>query len=122
MRTYKLFATGSAGGSNLASVTIAKTGRIKGIRWSGTLNSVLDNDEATMEVSFTPSSFIGSNDTQGPISEFAMINNGTAGGSLAANKVEQVDIPVALGEKLYFNAALVGTPVFKNCCFIDVQD
>lgn len=123
MRIYKLAANITATIANAASVVMAKTGRIKRISWSIDMDSVVDNESARIELSFVPVSFVGVNDSAGPVAQAGIRNNGTSGGQFTNEKVEDVDIPVALGEHLYLNAVVTGTPTAVNAtCFVHVED
>lgn len=123
MRTYKLAANVSGTSNNIANLTIAKSGRIQNVRWNGVINSVVDNDSIEVELSLFPTSFIGSNDSAGAIDEISILNNGTSGGAISASKVSALDLPVGLGEKLFLNARVVGSPAASPItCFVDVEE
>lgn len=123
MRVYKLYANCNASGTNLGSVVIARTGRIKRIRWRSHMDSVVDNESAIIELSLHPTSVALTNDTSGTIDEAHLVNNGTSGGANAVAINSDVDVPVGLGERLYLNATVVGTPTnVKTSCFVDVEE
>lgn len=123
MRTYKLYSNATATTNNAANVTLAKSGRIKGVRFIQCMNTVVDNEEITFELSLFPTSMIGTNDAAGVIAETQLLNNGTSGGVNGVFAQHQVDIPVGLGEKLYLNCVVVGTPSSAKCtCFVDIEE
>lgn len=123
MRIYKIYATITATAANAASITFAKSGRIKGIRCDAYIDTVVDNEGSAWELSLFPTNLIVSNDTAGPISSWAIRNNGTSGGPNYLKSAELVDIPVGLGEKLYVNVTAAGSPTAGGAnIYIDVED
>lgn len=123
MRIYKLYTNAASSGNNTASVTIAKSGRIQGIRCNALLDTVVDNEGFTCELSLFPASMIAVNDAAGPIAEVSIRNNGTSGGPNYIKSYEAVDVAVGLGEKLYCNVLVAGAPTAGSVTwFIDVEE
>lgn len=125
MRVYKLYGSFTASTNALASITVAKTGKIRHVKWSATLDAVTDNAKATTELSFFPTSFIGANDTAGPIDQIAaQANFATSGLNFAGinQQTQDLDIPVGMGEKLYLNTVVSGTVGQDVTCFVYIQD
>lgn len=122
MRTYKLYAA-LANNSDLCNVTVQRSGRIKGIRWSLSFNGTADNDTAVVELSTQPTSHIGTHDSIGDIDLIQIFNNtGANGVGLAElNTQRDVDFPVAAGERLYLNCLLTNA-TGSVTCYVDIAD
>ena len=121
MRTYKLYATALT--NSAATVTIQRSGRIKSIRWSITVNDTTDNHTLYSELSTTNVSQYNVNDTLNALDQVNLTNNIGAAGAIESCVQKQclMDYPVVAGERLYINnqgdvSACVVT------CFVDVQD
>lgn len=125
MRVYKLYASFTSSTNAAAAITIAKTGKIRHVKWSASFDGVTDNGKASVELSFFPTSFIATNDSAGPIDQIAeQTNFNTSGLNFAAVNQQTVDLDVAvgMGEKLYLNSVCSGTIGADVTCFVYVQD
>lgn len=124
MRVYKLYAAISSTGTNLATVTMVRPGRIRSIRWASGADVSADNSYSDVELSFQAVSNVNVNDTTGSIDELRSQSNFTTSGQMqgAIHKQSLVDIPVSAGDRLYLNATNSGTHSARVTCFVDVAD
>ena len=126
MRTYKIY--GADGGSptnNLANVSVQKTGRIRNLRWSVRADLDADLEVAIFELSMSSAHQATTNDTPAVIDKVQLaLNFTTSGASMGAQNItrENMDFPVAGGEKIYLHTTGAGTPSMTGTCFIDVEE
>lgn len=119
-KVYKLYASTAA--SAAASLIIQRRGSITAIKWSAILDSTADNNNIDVELSFTPTGQLSTNDTVGPIDQVKLINNVGAAGStqFGINQVTNgLAIPVNAGDRLYLNAAGTAGSI---TCFVYVAE
>lgn len=124
MRTYKLSATITTTANNVASVLVARSGRIRCIRWEVGYDAPADNSAVNVELSTMASSQLGSNDTPNTIDEFRNTTNLTTSGAFNGGRSKQsvLDYPIAAGERLYLNTTTSGTVSQITTCFVDVDE
>lgn len=124
MRTYKIYGTGAAAADNVTNLLVAKSGRIKSIRWDVAIDQVADNSRCTLELSLRSNSQAVTSDTTGDISVIQAFGNLTTSGTIAgrAAKQELVDIPIAASERIYLHAALITTSTYYATVYIDVAE
>lgn len=124
MRSYKLYGSGSAAGDNVQNVLIAKSGRIKSIRWEVSFDAVADNSVLGLELSSRSTSQISTHDSTGDFSQVRSYTNLVTSGIFMgrASKQELVDIPIAAGERLYLHAGLVTTLTYYAAVYVDIQE
>ena len=124
MRTYKLFATLGASANNNANVLIARTGRIRCIRWEAAFDAPADNASQFAELSTAPMSQLGTNDTPNVIDELRNCTNLTTSGAFNGGRSKQsvVDYPVAAGERVYMHNVAVGSVSQATTCFLDIDE
>lgn len=112
MRTYQLYASISASANNAAEITVARSGRIRGIAFAVRGGGASDGDICDLEVSFTPASQVASNDAQGVLATRRFSIDVLTSGTIMFNEnsyVGPLDIEVQTGQKIYLNAVESGT-------------
>lgn len=123
MRTYKLYGTSASTADNVASVLMAKNGRIKSVRWSVKIDAVADNSAVDAELSTRATQQLSTNETQGDISAFRshfnLVTSGFYPGSFS--KQDLLDFPVAMGERIYLNIVIT-TATATITIYIDVDE
>lgn len=101
---------------------MARSGRVRSLRWAIGIDDSTDNHTMTIEISTQAVIQNTSHDTLGSLDEVKWYNNvGAAGTDHGAINVQRLmDYPVAAGERLYLNgvATISGTVT----CFVDIQD
>jgi hypothetical protein len=124
MRTYKLYAAVSTTTGNNANVLIARSGRIRCIRWEVAYDAPADNANLALELSTSAVAQLNVSDTPNVIDEFrACTNLATSGGFNGGRSKQSVlDYPVAAGERLYLNSVVNGTVASQATCFIDIDE
>ena len=126
MRTYKLYGAGAGTGTNnLANVTVQKNGRIRNLRWNCQADLDADLETATWELSTASSAQVTTNDTPNVIDQVSVnsqfTTSGMTQGAINVSR-ENMDFPVAAGEKLYLNTVITGSPSERGTVFIDVEE
>lgn len=112
LRVYKLYATGVATASAVASVTIPQAGLITAIQWAGKVDGgAAVASGITTELSTSSVSTMAVNDTPGnSLSSFCVTHMGVNSSSGSANLAQSnLGIPVNAGDKLYFHQTIIGT-------------
>lgn len=124
-RIYKLYGTTGSDTNALAQLTIQRPGSIVAVWWAGYANSTSDNSGCRVELSFTSTSQIGTNDTVGPISECNIHQNLVTSG-LVTNHVNSLhaglNVPVQAGDRLYMNIDVVGTATWLGSAYVSVDE
>jgi len=123
MRTYKIYAAYSITANGIGSIQILRSGRIRSVRWAADINTILDNSQAVIELSFANTSQIGTSNTIGVVDELRMwANFVTSGLMLSAVHVQRIlDMPVNAGEILYLNT-VVATAAGAVSVFLDIEE
>lgn len=124
MRTYKIHAAVTSTQDNLASVLMARNGRIKSLRWAVEADMVADNAVIRLECSTRATNQLTTNESQGDIGVVRIFGNLVTSGQTQSsiNKQEFLDFPVAAGERVYVHAALVTTASGVCTIHIDVDE
>lgn len=124
MRTYKIYGNITGTANNVANVLIARTGRIRCIRWEAAFDAPADNASCVAELSTAPSTAAGTNDTPNSIDELRSCTNLTTSGAFngARSKQSVVDYPVAAGERVYLHATVSGSVGQPTTVFLDVDE
>jgi hypothetical protein len=124
MRTYRLYATGTASTNNAASIQIVKAGRIKGIRFSPQVDSVVDGSALYAEISLQAAAQATTNNSQGVLATMRTVyTQATSGATLSSLSTQfLLDCPVGLGEMVYLNTVIAGTLTHSLDVFVDVQE
>lgn len=114
MRSIQLYATGSATGTSVASVTIPSAGRIKGIYASLLVDSITDNGFVRIELSKVPSNQIATNGAIDPVLEVGFYGNFVTSGLMngASNQYFPADVECRQGEVIYLHATVSGTATY----------
>jgi hypothetical protein len=114
MRNLQLYATGSATGTSVASVTIPAATNLKGVIVSLTLDSITDNGQVRIELSKVPSNQIGTNGALDPFLEVHAFSNFVTSGidQGSQNYFVPLDVPCRQGEIVYLHATVGGTATY----------
>lgn len=104
----KLYATGAATASAVASVTIPSASKIRQIQYTMSIDAETDADAATVELSKIPTSQIGTNGSQDPFFVLRANNNLVTSGMVLASYTGFVPLSVDCrqGEVIYLHAAV----------------
>lgn len=111
MRSIKLYGTGLATGNAVAQVTIPSKGRIVGVQFAASIDSVTDGASLNIEVSRASAREIAVNGAQQCVAEINVYGNFVTSG-LAQGGVNQffpVDVDVDQGQIIYLHAVVAGT-------------
>lgn len=124
VRTYKLTAALTATANNAANVLIARSGRIRCVRWETAFDGPADNAQCNSEISTMASSQLNTNDTPNVIDEFRNTTNLTTSGAFNGGRSKQsvLDYPVAAGERVYLNCTVTGTVSQQTTIFLDIDE
>ncbi len=114
MRTLKVYATGSATGNNVASITIPSAGRLRGVQVAVSADSITDNAQADLEISRASATEINVNGAQQCVCQVSLRNNLLTSGmtTTGVNTFLPVDVPVVQGQIIYLHAVIVGTVTY----------
>lgn len=128
MRIYKLHANVSAGTNNsIAQLDIVEDGKIRAISWAGApINLDAAQDEFRVEVSFSSSNTLDSNDIRQAIDEVGVGQPSTTallGGVGNINKAfSGLNINVIAGERIHMHSFASTGVAGRVSCFIYVDD
>lgn len=124
MRSYKIYGAAAAAADNVQNVLIAKSGRIKSIRWEVSIDAVADNSVVVLELSSRSTNQIATHDSTGDFSQFRVYASLVTSGFVhnGRSKQELVDIPIAAGERLYLHAGAVTTASYFCTIYVDIQE
>ena len=128
MRIYKLHANVTAGTNNsIAQLDIVEDGKIQAVSWAGA-PIALDtaNDEFRVEVSFSSSNTLDSNDIRQAIDEIGVGQASTSallGGVGNINKaLSGLNINVIAGERVHMHSFASTGVGGRVSCFLYVED
>lgn len=111
MKCLKLYGTGAATANAVAQVIIPTGGRLRGIQYDVSIDSITDNAQADIEVSRASATEINVNGAQQCVCQIGLRNNlltsGMTGNGL--NGFLPVDVNVVQGQIIYLHAVVVGT-------------
>lgn len=117
MYSRKVYATGTATGNGVATVTIPANSRLIGIDWSIDINSITDNAELVAELSAASATEIAVNEAQQCLGEIRIFGNFVTSGlaQYGVNKSTPVPaVPFAAGQKIYLHVVVTGTLTYQG--------
>lgn len=120
MYSRKIYATGNSTASNVANITIPSRGRIVGVQWDMSIDTVADSTIFAAEISQASASEIAVNAAQQCVSEVRAIQNLTTSGAAFGmiNFFTPVDVPVQQGQILYMHILITGTATYYGGAII----
>lgn len=119
-KVYKLYSAGTSSANAVASVQIARRGRITGVFASAYLTSSGAVGRVATELSFSSVAQTTANDTIGPIAQFE--SNAAANSNVPMNVALPMNIGVNAGDRIYVNQVASGSPtthVFQAFLFVE---
>lgn len=128
MRIYKLHANVSAGTNNsIAQLDIVEDGKLQAISWAGAPHDLdAAGDEYRVEVSFSSSNTLDSNDIRQAIDEIGVgqANTTVLGGGVGdINKaISGLNINVISGERVHMHSFASAGVSGRVSCFLYVED
>lgn len=116
MYSRKLYATGSATGNAVASITIPSRSKLVAVCWAVALDMSADNSLAFLELSKASATEIAVNGAQQCISEVRAANNlVTSGMALGCiNLYQPTDVDLDQGQILYLHTSITTTTYYAN--------
>jgi len=115
MRTYQLYATGSATGNAIASINIPSSTKVKAIQICFEITSITATSYVALEFSKIPVSQIAVNGAQDPFLEVRLGSNFVTSGlsTSGLNQTFPVDVDCRQGETIYVHALVTGTATYR---------
>jgi hypothetical protein len=116
MYTRKFYATGSATGNGVATITVPTRGRIVGVQWALRMDSITDNANLVAELSLASATEIAVNAAQQCISEVQALSNFVTSGLFihGINLFCPVNVPVNQGQIVYLHVTVSGTLTYTG--------
>jgi len=114
MRAIKLYATGSATGNAVASITNPTRGTLVGVQAAIKFDSITDGASVNLELSKAAASRIAINGNQDSIAEFAWFGNFVTSGLSqgGVNLFVPVSFAIEQGAFIYLHASVSGTVTY----------
>lgn len=121
MRTYRIYGSGVATASAVASLKIAKGGKIKSVGWSVYGQGPADlTYRGAHELSIVSTNNFQVNDAAGPISTCPSANNGVSAG-FTSNKLDFPEYEVQDGQTLYLHQFVSGTAPASAIAYVEIR-
>lgn len=124
-RIYKLYATASADTNAAAQVVFQRPGLITSILLDGYLDALADDTGAQVELSFSSTRQLATNDTVGPIAQASLWGNITTSGAVNNDKtvvLTNIAVPVLEGDRCYMHFEITGTTAIFMAAYLYVAE
>lgn len=111
-----MYASITASGDALATITIPRRSRLLGVLWSIEGNTLSDADSVKIELSVNSARQVATNDATGIISVASSSVDVTTSGAVKGetNFFHPVDLQFEDGDKLYLHCTEVGTGIWNT--------